>query len=106
METTFEKIKKYYEEYCLKEFEQEPDEFTENDKIGVAYTDLGEENEYPCQVYIDLKNFEITYEFNYELQPQLTEKYNSLEDIADVMRYTTFEDYISPFYDLLPEEEQ
>lgn len=53
---TEEELKKamdYIDEYVWSEFEQGVD-FEDLKRVPVAYTELGEENEYPVQVYYDL----------------------------------------------------
>ena len=92
------------QEYSMDEFESGKD-------ISLAYTELGDNNEYPVKVYVNLDEcrvkYEITDETGTHMIPELEERYSSLHSlINDFLEFLDFYDLISPFYDYIPEEEE
>lgn len=98
----------YEREYGHAEAKEELD--AEED-IPLAYTELGDYNEYPVQVYVNLKKLTVEYEITDENGthqiPGLEERYPSLQILIDsFLEYLNFDDLILPFYDYIPEEEE
>lgn len=95
MNTELERAKRLIDAYTLEEFNAVNDwEHEDLSDIGVAYTTLGDNEEYELQVCVDLENLRIEklidgglYEF---------EEYGSLEELNDIaLKYLNFEDLIS-----------
>lgn len=98
----------YNREYAHSKTEEKLD--LEKD-IPLAYTELGGNNEFPVQVYVNLKELKVKYEITDEngahMIPELEETYSSLCELIDeFLEYLDFDDLILPFYDYIPEEEE
>ena len=98
----------YNREYAHSKTEEKLD--LEKD-IPLAYTELGGNNEFPVQVYVNLKEHTVKYEITDEngthIIPEFGVTYCSLCELIDeFLEHLNFDDLISPFYDYIPEEEE
>ena len=82
----------------------------ENGNIPVAYTELGENEEYPAQVYVNIRELAIRYELtdkngNTYFLTEAEDKFEDLEDLYDFIDCMKFDDLISTFFDFIEEED-
>lgn len=86
------KAKDLINAFCRSEYQSEAD-FSDLKHIGIAYTELGDENEHPIQVEINLVNNSV----NTYLHGYLVESLNYLnlkELTSDCLEYLNFEDLV------------
>lgn len=93
-EVQLNKAKEYIQNYLESEFLSERADFDDPEHISAGYTELGENNEYPFQMEIDLVDFRINYVFNDELVK--SEKYDSLEEMNELaLSELNFDEFVS-----------
>ena len=78
--------------------------------IALAYTELGDENQYPVQVYVNLCDLTVKYQLTDENGSRwLTDeecKYATLNELMDdFLEFLDFNELISPFYYYIEERE-
>lgn len=82
----------------------------ENGNIPIAYTTLGDNEEYQVQVYVNLHECAVRYQLTDEngqsrFLSKEEEKYESLESLFyDFLEWLDFNSLISPFYDYVETE--
>ena len=99
-----EKAKKYISDYLEKTFGALDDDFRDLHYISAGYTELGENNEYACQVYIDIIDLEIKYVIDNNLIK--TDKYDSIEQMNEnALSALDFDEFISDFQEMVDKME-
>lgn len=53
-----DRAKSLIDEFCIHEYDA-PADFSDLSKVGVAYTTVGDQGQFPLQVYVDLENYKI-----------------------------------------------
>lgn len=95
----YEEILKAYQEYCYYEFDD--NETKEMQKVyGVAFTTLGDNEEYAIQLDYNTEKQEYLYYVDCELKK--TESI-PLKTFLEDLKNATFEDFIRDFYDIIEE---
>ena len=95
-----EKAKKLITDFRAKEYDHKPSEqdFTDLHNVGLAYTELGDDNEWPVQVTADLVDCKVTYEFDNKVYA--VDQYQDIEDMIDnCLSRLDFDDLIRGAYD-------
>lgn len=99
-----EKAKKYISDYLEKTFGALDDDFRDPHYISAGYTELGDNNEYACQVYIDIIDLEIKYVIDNNLIK--TDKYDSIEQMSEnALSALDFDEFISDFQEMVDKME-
>ena len=96
-----EKIRKAIAEYYMEEFEDTEEEAYEQfdacflNSVGLAYTELGDEEVYSVQVTANLVDCRLEFYFQEEGQPRFVEKFSSLEEMyKSELEYLSFEELV------------
>ena len=58
-----DRAKSLIDEFCIHEYDA-PADFSDLSKVGVAYTTVGDQGQFPLQVYVDLENYKIERELD------------------------------------------
>lgn len=98
---------KALDNYCWSEFEEgcDNDNFKDLSAIGIAYTEIYDENDYPyhsMQINLNLPKSQ----FEYYLDDNLiyTEKHKSEKDIVYRINHTDFQGWYGDFLEYCPED--
>ena len=87
MNKLYQDLLRAYNEFCVREYNHEPIETLEN-PLSIAYTTLGDNNEYECQLEYDIEDETYRYYVNYNLELELEAGINT---VIEELTYCDFE---------------